>query len=29
LTGAEFDKFMNEDIEHVRKVAAEQGWLVN
>jgi tripartite-type tricarboxylate transporter receptor subunit TctC len=29
LTGAEFDKFMNEDIEHVRKVAAEQGWLIN
>src|SRR6266540_2392137 len=29
LTGAEFDKFMKEDIEHVRKVAAEQGWLVN
>jgi putative tricarboxylic transport membrane protein len=29
LTGAEFDKFMKEDIEHVRKIAAEQGWLVN
>ncbi len=29
LTGAEFEKFMNEDIEHVRKIAAEQGWLVN
>ena len=29
LTGVEFDKFMNEDIEHVRKIAAEQGWLVN
>jgi putative tricarboxylic transport membrane protein len=29
LTGAEFDKFMNEDIEHVRKIAAEHGWLVN
>ena len=29
LTGVEFDKFMNEDIEHVRKIAVEQGWLVN
>ncbi len=29
LTGAEFDKFMKEDIERVRKIAAEQGWLVN
>ena len=29
LTGAEFEKFMKEDIEHVRKIAAEQGWLVN
>ena len=29
LTGAQFDKFMKEDIEHVRKIAAEQGWLVN
>jgi putative tricarboxylic transport membrane protein len=29
LAGAEFDKFMAEDIERVRKVAAEQGWLVN
>src|SRR6516164_8505226 len=29
LTGIGFDKFMNDDIEHVRKIAAEQGWLVN
>ena len=29
LTGAEFEKFMNEDIERIRKIAAEQGWLVN
>jgi putative tricarboxylic transport membrane protein len=29
LTGAEFDKFLKEDIEHVRKIATEQGWLVN
>jgi hypothetical protein len=29
LIGAEFDKFMKEDIEHVRKIAAEQRWLVN
>jgi tripartite-type tricarboxylate transporter receptor subunit TctC len=29
LTGAEFEKFMNEDIERVRKIAAEQGWLVS
>jgi putative tricarboxylic transport membrane protein len=29
LTGVQFDKFMKEDIEHVRKIAAEQGWLVN
>jgi tripartite-type tricarboxylate transporter receptor subunit TctC len=29
LTGAEFDKFMAQDIERVRKVAADQGWLVS
>jgi putative tricarboxylic transport membrane protein len=29
LTGAEFDKFMNEDIDRVHKIAAENGWLVN
>src|SRR5919198_5856045 len=29
LTAVEFDKFMKQDIDHVRKVAAEQGWLVN
>ena len=28
LTGDAFAKFMAEDIEHVRKVAADQGWLV-
>ena len=28
LAGAEFDKFMTDDIEHVRQVAKEQGWLV-
>ena len=28
LTGEAFAKFMADDIEHVRKVAAEQGWLV-
>jgi len=28
LTGAEFNKFMAEDIERVRKVAAAEGWLV-
>ena len=28
LTGEAFTKFMTEDIEHVRKVATEQGWLV-
>jgi putative tricarboxylic transport membrane protein len=28
LTGAEFAKFMNEDIERVHKIAAENGWLV-
>jgi putative tricarboxylic transport membrane protein len=29
LAGDEFTKFMNEDIERVRKIAAEQGWLVS
>jgi putative tricarboxylic transport membrane protein len=29
LAGADFEKFMSEDIERVRKVAAEQGWLVH
>lgn len=28
LAGADFDKFMADDIEHVRQVAKEQGWLV-
>jgi putative tricarboxylic transport membrane protein len=28
LTGAEFNKFMTEDIERVHKIAAENGWLV-
>jgi putative tricarboxylic transport membrane protein len=28
LTGDAFNKFMTDDIEHVRKVAADQGWLV-
>jgi|SRR5579884_1095545 len=28
LTGDEFKKFIDEDLERVRKVAAEQGWLV-
>jgi hypothetical protein len=28
LTGDAFAKFMTDDIEHVRKVAADQGWLV-
>lgn len=28
LTGAAFQKFIDEDIERVRKVAAEEGWLV-
>jgi tripartite-type tricarboxylate transporter receptor subunit TctC len=28
LTGAEFDKFIKEDLEHVKQVAGEQGWLV-
>jgi putative tricarboxylic transport membrane protein len=29
LTGAEFEKFIKEDIERVHKIAAEQNWLVN
>jgi tripartite-type tricarboxylate transporter receptor subunit TctC len=28
LTGAEFDDFIKHDLEHVKQVAAEQGWLV-
>ena len=24
----EFDKFIKEDLEHLRQVASEQGWLV-
>jgi len=28
LTGAEFAKFIKQDIEHLRQVASEQGWLV-
>jgi putative tricarboxylic transport membrane protein len=29
LTGAEFEKFIKDDIERVHKIAADQGWLVN
>ena len=29
LTGEDFNKFMAEDIERIRKIAAEQGWLVS
>ena len=29
LAGADFDKFIKEDIERAQKIAAEQGWLVN
>ncbi len=29
LSGASFDKFMNEDIERVHKIAADEGWLVS
>ena len=29
LAGADFDKFIKDDIERVHKIAAEQGWLVN
>jgi len=28
LTGAGFDNFIKHDLEHVKQVAAEQGWLV-
>ncbi|MGY4470046.1 tripartite-type tricarboxylate transporter receptor subunit TctC [Bradyrhizobium sp. LB9.1b] len=28
LTGTEFDNFIKEDLERVRLVASEQGWLV-
>jgi tripartite-type tricarboxylate transporter receptor subunit TctC len=28
LTGDAFDKFIKEDLEHLKQVAAEQGWLV-
>ena len=28
LTGPEFDKFIKQDLEHVKQVAGEQGWLV-
>jgi tripartite-type tricarboxylate transporter receptor subunit TctC len=28
LTGAEFDSFIKQDLEHLKQVAAEQGWLV-
>src|SRR6201997_1430836 len=28
LTGADFDSFIKQDLEHIRQVAAEQGWLV-
>jgi putative tricarboxylic transport membrane protein len=28
LTGAEFDRFIKEDLEHLKQVAADQGWLV-
>ena len=29
LTGAEFEKFIKDDITRVHKIAADQGWLVN
>ena len=29
LAGADFQKFIDDDIERVRKIAAEQGWLVH
>jgi putative tricarboxylic transport membrane protein len=29
LTADEFNKFMNEDIERIHKIAAEEGWLVS
>ena len=28
LTGAEFDSFIKQDLQHIKRVAAEQGWLV-
>jgi tripartite-type tricarboxylate transporter receptor subunit TctC len=28
LTGTEFEKFIKEDLEHLKQVASEQGWLV-
>jgi putative tricarboxylic transport membrane protein len=28
LTGEAFNDFIKQDLEHVKKVAAEQGWLV-
>src|ERR1700756_4456946 len=28
LTGADFDSFIKQDLEHIKQVAAEQGWLV-
>jgi tripartite-type tricarboxylate transporter receptor subunit TctC len=28
LTGADFDNFIKQDLEHIKQVAAEQGWLV-
>jgi tripartite-type tricarboxylate transporter receptor subunit TctC len=28
LTGAEFDNFIKQDLQHIKRVAAEQGWLV-
>ena len=28
LTGDAFDKFIKQDLEHLKQVAAEQGWLI-
>ncbi|MGC2086784.1 MAG: tripartite tricarboxylate transporter substrate-binding protein [Bradyrhizobium sp.] len=28
LTGADFDKFIKQDLEHLKQVASEQGWLI-
>jgi tripartite-type tricarboxylate transporter receptor subunit TctC len=28
LTGADFDNFIKQDLDHLKQVAAEQGWLV-
>ena len=28
LTGADFDSFIKQDLEHIKRVAAEQGWLI-